>query len=139
MAGGNAQDVSSAFPKGENGLVLIQSSPVNVQASKTDHIWCEFTAPFAFRIIKAEAISAIVTIANAVTINVEDDTGTPKVPIVNSAGITAGADGTGDRGALTVDDSVLINAGALVNFSYISGAGDSSTGTVIWLWVKPEY
>jgi hypothetical protein len=139
MAGGNAQDVSSAFPKGEQGFFLITSGPVNFQASKTDHVWDTFLAPFAFRVKKAEVISAIISITNAVTINVQDDTGTPKVPIADSGTPASGADGTGDTAQLTVDDSVLINAGALVQFSYTSGASDTSTGSVVRLWVKPEY
>lgn len=137
MAGGTAADIRSAWPKGEDGLILLQSLPCDVAASKTDHRWDQLLVPFAFKAVRAEMCAEEVVDANAsCTFTVLDDTGTPK-KVINAQATTAITDGSSARAALTVDKSVTILAGALLSFEYTSTGSDTSRNLVIRLWVKP--
>lgn len=140
MAGGNSEDISTPYPKGEDSLVLLQTKAFDMVASKTDHIVDAITLDFACHFEKAEFNADVVVINNAITINVEDDSGTAKEGIKNSTGvvaITAGASGVPKE--LTVDKTKKFNAGAILEFSYTSGATDSGTNAVIRIWVRPTF
>lgn len=137
MAGGTAADIRTPWPKGEEGLVLLQSNPVTVQASKTGHQWDQMLVPFAFKPVRAEICAESITDADAsCAFTVQDDTGTPK-KVIDAAATTAMADGSSVRAALTVDKTVTIFAGALLDFLYTSTGSDASVNLVIRIWVKP--
>lgn len=136
MAGGNANDIRQPWP---NGLFPFHSKTFDMsQSHATDYIVDEQEVPFAFTVEKAEFCADAVTEAAGITVNVQDDTGTPKEAITN-AGIAAITAGASARQALTVDKSKVFYAGALLQFSYITGAGDSGTNCQIRLWVKPYF
>lgn len=137
MAGGNANSMRLPWP---NGLYPIFSKCFDIAASKSsDHVVDQQKVPFAFTIEEADFCADVVAISNAITINVEDDTGTPKVGIADSAGVVAITAGASARAALTVDKSKVFYEGALLNFSYKSGASDTATNAQIRLWVKPYF
>ncbi len=139
MAGGDTNDLRTPYPKGREVGVLIQSAPVDIQASKTDHRFDEIELPFKCKIVKAETVSGKeMAITNAITISVLDDTGTPK-KFINASAAAAITDGTSARTALTVDKTITIFAGALLRFEYTSGASDTSTGTIVRIWVVPVH
>ena len=139
MAGGDANDTRAPWPKGEDGLHLLEFGPVNVEASKAaDHVFDTMTAQFKFKAVKAEFQTQTLTENNGITFNLEDDTGTAKV-LINDAGVAAVVAGAGGVQALTVDTTVEINAGALLKASYKSGATDTSVQSKIRLCVKPTH
>lgn len=141
MAGGVAADIRTPYPKGRDGLVLIQSAPVDVQASKTGHVFDQIELQFACQVVKAETVSSVMAISNGITFIVQDDTGTPK-KMVNAGAAAAITDGSSARTAFlaaTLNKGTTINAGALLEFQYTSGASDTSTNTIVRLWVKPVF
>lgn len=135
MAGGDSQILRGPYPKGEDGFVMIRSKTFSAVQSQTGLVFDTITVPFAFQAFYAE-IAGVVTETNAITITIDDDTGTPKV-IVSAAPLATQA--VGAVTALPTVRSVTINAGALLNFKYTSGASDTTTATVVTLWVKPVY
>lgn len=140
MAGGDAQILRAPYPKGDDGYICIASKAFDIAASKaSDFIVDEQTVPFAFRAVYAEYTADAITETNAITFNVEDDTGTPQVLINDfacSGSMTAGAS---VARAMTVVKTITVNAGALLRFSYKSGASDTGTNCVIRIWVKPVF
>ena len=138
MAGGNASDIRTPWPKGELGWYLIEFGPVDIpdSAKSADEHFDQFQTHFAFHAMECRATSLNVSETNAITINIEDDSGTAKV-IVADAAITAYTQGDGHNEKLTVVKSVKILAGAIVKCSYKSGASDTTLGLKIRLWVKP--
>lgn len=140
MAGGNAADLRSHYPKGEDGLVCFDFA-FNVLASKTkDWIADRMLVPFAFKAVKADFTAEEVAITNAMTLNVQDDTGTPQELLTDVAvtAITAGGGGRIDMTA-SLDKDITINAGALLDVSYGTGASDTVTNGHFRLYVKPVY
>lgn len=139
MAGGNANDIRQPWPVGKDGLFPIYSKTFDMsQSHASDYVVDQQKAPFAFTVEEADFCADAVTEAAGITVNVEDDTSTPKV-VVADAGVAAITAGASARTALTVDKSKVIYAGALINFSYKSGSGDSGTNCQIRLWVKPYF
>lgn len=139
MAGGNANSLRTPYPIGKKGLFPIFSKTFDMsQSHAADYIVDEQCVPFAFTVEEAEFCADALTEAVGVTVNVQDDSGTPKV-VIADAGVAAITAGASARQALTVDKSKVIYDGALLQFSYISGAGDSATNAQIRLWVKPYY
>lgn len=138
MAGGVAADLRSPWPKGSDGIILLQSNSTDFIASQTNKVFDVLTVPFACKPIYAETVSQAMAITNGITLSVIDDTGTPKEMITDAAAaaITAGASAIT---ALAVVKSVIFYAGALMKFTYISGASDTSVNTIVRLWVKPLY
>lgn len=140
MAGGVAADVRSHFPKGEDGLVCFTFA-FNALASKAaDWITSRMLVPFAFKAVKADLTAEEVAITNAMTLNLQDDTGTAQELLTNVS-VTAITAGGGGRIDMTsdLDTDITINAGALLDLSYATGASDTVTNGVFRLYVKPVY
>lgn len=138
MAGGSASDIRTPWPKGEDGLVLIQA-PCSIVASKTkDFITHRHTAQFAFKAVRLTYSAQDIVVTNAVTLNVQDDSSTPQ-ELITDVSLSAITGGAGLDVDLSVDKSITINAGALLDFSYGSGAADTSIDGVFNLWVKPTH
>lgn len=136
MAGGDTNQPGDGWPEGGDALHMIVLGPINVVASKTkDYIFDAYTLQFACTPIKGEITHENVDISNAMTINIQDDSSTPK-QIVTDQTVPAITGGAGATVALTVIQGVRLNAGAILEASYGSGASDTSTGTKIRLWVK---
>ena len=135
MAGGDPQILRTPYPKGDDGYVMLRTKTFSTIASQTGLVFDTITVPFAFQAVYAE-IAGVVTTAVGTTFTFQDDTGTPKV-IINAAPVATQA--VGAVTALPVVRTVTINAGALLNCKYTTGAGDTSVATVITLWVKPVF
>ena len=140
MAGGDANNLRRPYPNGADSIAIIQSGPL-VQAAAaalTAYRWCELTVPFKCRVVHAERTAGLVTDADADgVLTVFDDSGTPKV-VVPSQAITALAAGVATAKTLTIDPSLVLNAGALLRFEATTGdAGDQIVGLVVTLWVVP--
>lgn len=136
MAGGSANDLRAPYPKGAQSLVLIQA-PLTVVASKTkDFITHEMTVPFAFKAVKATYSAQDINVTNGITVNIQDDSSTPQELVTDKA-VTAITGGAGTEQDLSVDKTITINAGAVLYFSYGSGASDDSLDGMINLWVRP--
>lgn len=139
MAGGDANDLRAPWPKGDDGVMVLEFGPVNIEASKaSDHIFDTMTAPFAFRVIKGEVSSQTLTENTGITINLQDDSSTPQ-ELVSDAGLSAIVAGAGGVTAVTVSKTITINAGALLYASYKSGSTDTSVQTKLRLWIKPVH
>lgn len=136
MAGGSASDLRSPYPKGSQSVLTIRA-PCTVVASKSkDFITHQMTVPFAFKAVKAVYSAQDIVVASAVTVNIQDDTATPKELVTDKA-LAAITGGAGTEQDLGVDKTVKINAGAKLSFSYGSGAGDSSVDGMFLLSVRP--
>lgn len=139
MAGGVAGDIRGSYPKGQDSLVLLEFGPFQIIASKTDYDVDRFTTRFAFKPKFAELTATDIAVTNAITVNIEDDTGTAKAIVTNKAvaAITAGA---GLLLPLTiVNKETIINAGAILLMTYISGTSDTGIDVKVRLWVKPVF
>lgn len=132
---GSTTKISPPWPHAD-GLLCIESKPVNIAASKTDHVWDVLTIPFKCELVWAEWVSQAVTITNGVTVDVLDDSGTPQIIIENEA-ITAITDGAAATTRCTVDDTGPILPDSQLKFRYTSGASDTSVATKFRLWVRP--
>ena len=135
---GNADRLDRPFPHGKHILVW-QTGQVNIEASKTDHVWDVSYVQYAFRPTHFEICSQTVAITNAITIDIADNEGTPNVIVDNEAlaAVTAGASTAPIQG--TIDDRGLVLYGAVLIARYTSGASDTSVGTRVRLWGIPEY
>jgi len=133
MAGGDANDLRAPWPKGEQGWLLLQLGPFDIQNNDSAESRFEMTVPFGFKPKKAYHTSRIVTSTPVVTI--QDDSGTPK-KIVDSAALAAVADEATTEEELTVG-SVEINAGAKISVLSTAGASEDTTQSMINLWVEP--
>lgn len=139
MAGGSVQDLRAPYPKGEDSTVQLVI-PCTIQASKTkDYVVCQWTAPFAFKAVSGYYTAQDFTETNAITLNIQDDSGTPNELLTDFPVPGSQTGGAGFQIDLTssLDKSTQINAGAIVEFSYGSGAGDTSVDGVFVLNVKP--
>ncbi len=133
-AGGSASDVRGAFPMGD---IIPLNFHFEVVASKSaDYVVGKMLVPWAFRPVLAELTAQIVTITNAITFNLEDDTGTPQVIIADHS-VTAITGGAGTVQTPTVVRTFKVNAGAHLVASYGSGAGDVALDVDVTLWVRP--
>lgn len=139
MAGGTAADIRAPWPQGEDGLYLYQA-PCTIVASKTKdfvtHVW---RVHFAFFAVKCFYTAQDIIESNAITLNIQDDTGTPVELLTdfNLAAITGGAGGAAGSQDLSISTTKRIEAGALLEFSYGSGATDSTVDGVFQLYVRP--
>jgi hypothetical protein len=140
MAGGNAANFQTPYPKGEDALVEIVFGPFDVpDAAQSGEIVERFTVPFAFKAVKCEATALDVTAGGTTFfVDIFDDTSSPK-EIVKDATIADVSLGAGSTEALTVVKTVTINAGALLTLTYDSASGDSCIGVKIRLWVQPVF
>lgn len=140
MAGGVAGDTRAPFPKGADTLFWIKFGPFEIVASKSaDFIVEKFELPFACIPKKAYVTAQDVNVTNAITLNIQDDTGTPK-QVVTDASLAAITGGAGSKVALTIADSAtVLNAGALLEMSYGSGASDDAESVSVYLGVDPVY
>lgn len=140
MAGGTASDIRAPYPKGEDSLVCIEVGAFTIEASKSaDYVVDKQTIMFAFKPKKAELTATNIDVTNGVTLNIEDDSATPQV-IVSDEAITAITAGAGKLQALTIDDDTMtINAGAVLVTSYGSGASDAGLDVKVRLWVEPVF
>lgn len=140
MAGGVAGDIRSAWPKGQDALIPIKFGPFEIIAGKTkDFIVEKLQLPFACQVKKGFVTAQDVNVANAITLNVQDDSGTP-VQIVTDNALAAITGGAGSWVALTIaSPNTTLNAGALLEASYGSGASDTGESVTIVLYVKPVY
>ena len=143
MAGGSASDLRAPYPKGAQSLLCLEFGPFDVpDAAQTDEIVDKLTVPFAFKAVFAEVTALKVTDANAsFSINIQDDTGTPKELITNFV-VTATALGVGLLDVINgldseVDATETIYAGAILALSYTSGASDVALSVKVRLWVRP--
>jgi len=139
MAGGNASDLRAPWPHGSNNYV-IKLGPCALIASKTkDFIVEKFQLPFAVKVKKAYVTAQEVAITNAITLNIVDDSSTP-VEIVTDHALAAVTAGAGSYVAMTVaSPNTVLNAGALIEFSYGSGVGDTGTDVAVILLCEPVY
>lgn len=131
-------DLKSAWPQGD-GIIIVNSGQVNIEASKTNHVWDVMVIPFSFVVKRVEIISQTVTIGNSITIDVADDASTPNV-IVNDealAAITAGAATAASIINAAIDDTDDIIASDALIFRYTSNGSDTSVGTRVRLWIRP--
>ena len=138
MAGGDTASKLAPYPK-YPGLVMLTFGPVDLVTNKTkDHLFEKQTTRFAFRPVAAELTAYLVTLTSGtVTINLEDDSTSAKVIIddVSVAAVVAGAATTVD---VTVDNTLVIFAGAILEASYGTGATVVGTGLKLQLWVEPR-
>jgi hypothetical protein len=140
MAGGNADLHTTPYPKGEDGLFPLVFA-FNALASKSaDWITAQVRVQFAFKAVRAELTAEEIAITNAITLNLQDDTGTPQ-ELLTDVSVTAISGGGGGRIDYTsdLDKDITVNAGALLELSYGSGSSDTVTNGLFILWVKPVY
>jgi hypothetical protein len=137
MAGGDEEAEGGAWPQGAQSVVPFQIVLSSLEASKTAHIYAIFTVPFKCRVLYAEYTARAIAITNAITVTVQDDTGTPKKAI-NAQSLAAVTAGTSAVAALTVVSTNTFFKGALLEAQYTSGASDTGSDVVITLWLKPE-
>lgn len=131
---GSTNDVRGAFPMGD---VIPIHFHFEIVASKTaDYIARKIKTPFAFRPVYATLTAQIVTITNAITFNLEDDSATPQVLIADHA-VTAITGGAGTIQTPTLVKTFNVPAGAYLVASYGSGAGDVALDVDVALWVRP--
>lgn len=136
MAGGSASDVRSPYPADE---FLIQFGPHNITGDKdTDFTIDNYTVPFAFKPVRAEWTARFAKVTSgAMTVNLEDDTGTAK-SIITDQNITAVTSGAASATALTVKTTETIFAGAKLKLSFIAkDVSNVADGLVIRLWGRP--
>lgn len=141
MGAGDANVHRMPYPFGEDAVLLLMSGQVNIEASKTNHVWDYMTIPFEFRPDRVEIASQTVAITNAITIDVADEESTPQVMVNDEAlaAITAGAGAGSDIVVATIDDYGPFLADGALLFRYTSGVSDTSVGTRARLWVTPTY
>lgn len=140
MAGGNAADFRTPYPKGEKSAIILPFA-FNALASKTkDWITAQILVPFAFKAVRAQLTAEAIAITNAMTLNLQDDTGTPQELLtdVSVTAITAGGGGRIDFTS-SLDKDITINAGALLDLSYGTGASDTVTNGLFLLEVEPVF
>lgn len=141
MAGGTAGDLRTPYPKGDNSLIPIHF-PLTVVASKTkDFITHSHKLKFACRPVLVEHSAQEVAVTNAITINLQDDSSTPQEIVTDQtlAAVTAGAGGVTAPTLASGAKALTINAGAILEASYGSGASDTSLDSVLTLWVRPIF
>ena len=134
MAGGSVSLVRGAFPMGD--IIPLHFHFEIVASKSADYVVDMMLMPWAFRPVYAELTAQIVTITNAITFNLEDDTGTAQVLIADHS-VTAITGGAGTVQTPTVVAGLKINAGAYLVASYGSGAGDVALDVDVTLWVRP--
>lgn len=141
MAGGTAGDIRTPYPKGDNSLIPIHF-PMTVVASKTkDFISHSHKLKFACRPVLVEFTAQDIIVTNAVTINLLDDSSTPQEIVTDQtlAAITGGAGGITAPTMASGAKALTLNAGAILEASYGSGASDSTVDGVMTLWVRPIF
>jgi hypothetical protein len=134
MAGGSAANIAAPYPMGD--IIPIRFQFEIIASKSADYVVDSFLVPWAFRPVYAELTAQIVTITNAITFNLEDDTGTPQVLIADHA-VTAITGGAGTVQTPTLVKTFKVNAGARLIASYGSGAGDVALDVTVTLWVRP--
>lgn len=136
---GNANDITSR-PWPYSRTLWLQFAPVDVQASKTNHVWSTIRVPYGFTPKSvAWTAEAVVEAATGITFDVFDDEGTPNV-IVNDEGlstVTSGIAATWNTG--TIDDTGPVLSGAKVSCRYTSDSGCTTRHLQVWLEVEPLY
>lgn len=141
MAGGVEADIRTPWPKGE-GSILLLNIPFYVPAlvgGDDEHIVAMFTAPFSFKVKKAELSALDIIEAGTIQMSMVDDTGTPKEIFDNTdiAAITRGEATLQDLGA---DPTVVIFAGAIVKIIVDTTADtDTIINGMVNLWLEPVY
>ena len=141
MAGGTATRIDTPYPKGEDSLIVLEF-PFTIVASKSaDFIAFTRRAEFAFKPISAWTTAQEVAVTNAITINLVDDSSTPKEIITDQtlAAVTAGAGSHITVALASGAKAQQINAGALLEMSYASGASDTSLDSMLFLLVRPVF
>lgn len=139
MAGGTVADIRAPYPKGANGWYLITFGPVDIPDGEitADELFDSFVTPFAFK-AKECRITALDITGAGISINIEDDTGTPQV-LVDDFTIDPITQGNGSSEKLTVVRSITVNAGAIVTCSYKCAGSETTKALKVRLWVQPIY
>jgi len=126
--GGDAGGIRTPWPKGDDSIVPL-IFPGLTLAAAGNHV--SFTMPFSAKCVYAEVSGQI---AAGGTLNVQDDTATPKkwVNAVATGTLAAGA----MSGSLAVDKTVEIFQGAIVTIAIGTAA---ATNAAVILWVRPTH
>jgi len=135
---GNANVLKSAWPQGEDGIILLELGPFEVEASKTNYVVDALRVPYAFEPVYAEVASHTVTVTNGITLDVLDNESTPQ-QIVEDHTLAASTAGSTANASMTIDDFGPVLADAVLSVRYTSGASDTSVNTKVRLWVRPVH